>query len=923
VKTPPLRGLTGTTGIKACAACILISQVFCSVLCTAAERDTVPSSRPEWLTAVKGKLFFTADDGVHGRELWVWRPSGENPGGECGIVHDLLPGREGSSPVGLSSHADWLYFKARDAKGQELLYQCNADTYAVEPLQDMHGVPLLSRGAQTPYLFAEDGETFYVHTFLFENGEPPEGNPPANTAQLWRGQFGVPQMTHMFDFPGFFRQRMRDCCMFDGEKILLSCWGRAQVVDGATGTVRQITLEENAADGWNIRNPVPFGDGALFVGNTRDSGAELWFTEGTQEGTRRIKDIAPGPDTSSITGLYVVGKLAFFAANDGIHGLELWRTDGTPEGTLLLKDIYRGADLGDPYNLRRFGDQAWFVANDGIHGKEPWVTDGTPEGTRLLMDIFQGPKGSEPWDGVGSGEKVYFCATSSTYGDEIFVSDGTPEGTRLLADISRGSTGSGPDNLVLLKDKLFFTCDEPLYGEELWVSDGTGEGTRLVRDIYPALPNPSSSPRELTAIVDKVCFVVSTTSQGDELWISDGTEAGTGILRDIVPGAAGAHPGQLTALGDKLYFTADDALYGEELWVTDGTTEGTTVVADLRPGQEASRPADLYATAAGLFFTADDGRTGREPWFVDGNGTAPVLLGDLAAGTAASETSGFFEIEGRVYAYFRDTGGAMILWRFMPRAAVPAVPVKCVPCPAPPWEPGTLPGGEIVPEGAGIFSERDALLIGLIHPCAEETPGPRAVWVDGTAYFCLYTGEYGAEPWRSDGTLEGTRLLRDCNPGTQSSSPSQLAVSNRKVYFLAEDVTAARVVWQSDGTTAGTTVIHPRNDSETFGALAARELLVGKDALWVIARSLKSGENFPCVIRVKTSSTFEFEDFNPQPSVCVPRQVTCAGEHLFFVADDGVHGEELWVAGTASMAHATMVKDILPPVKMAPPEGEE
>jgi hypothetical protein len=28
------------------------------------------SSKPMWLTNVNGTLFFTANDGVHGRELW-------------------------------------------------------------------------------------------------------------------------------------------------------------------------------------------------------------------------------------------------------------------------------------------------------------------------------------------------------------------------------------------------------------------------------------------------------------------------------------------------------------------------------------------------------------------------------------------------------------------------------------------------------------------------------------------------------------------------------------------------------------------------------------------------------------------------------------------------------------------------------------
>ena len=78
--------------------------------------------------------------------------------------------------------------------------------------------------------------------------------------------------------------------------------------------------------------------------------------------------------------------------------------------------------------------------------------------------------------------------------------------------------------------------------------------------------------------------------------------------------------------------------------------------------------------------------------------------------------------------------------------------------------------------------------------------------VNGVVYFRASTLSTGNELWKSDGTADGTVLVRDIRVGSGDSFPNQLTNVNGTLFFTANHAKAAQL-WKSDGTEAGTEVV--------------------------------------------------------------------------------------------------------------------
>ena len=157
-------------------------------------------------------------------------------------------------------------------------------------------------------------------------------------------------------------------------------------------------------------------------------------------------------------------------------------------------------------------------------------------------------------------------------------------------------------------------------------------------------------------------------------------------------------------------------------------------------------------------------------------------------------------------------------------------------------------------------------------------------------------GKKGRELWNSDGTSSGTSLLKDINHGADSSYPSGFTQFRNKLFFSADDGSSGLELWSTDGTNNGTRLeadLRPGVRSSTPTDLVNLDdsLLFGADdgihgfELW----GIQADKNSPALIK----------DINPT-SASTPTGMTNYKRKAYFAAEGPVYGRELWVTDGTS-----------------------
>lgn len=448
---------------------------------------------------------------------------------------------------------------------------------------------------------------------------------------------------------------------FGNKALLLSPTERLWITDATAAGTFQLSAAMEFMDESGLLN-----DRFIFAGSTPLNGSELWISDGTEAGTRLLKDIVAGPASSNPDGFVALNGFLYFTAVANGFGRELWRTDGTEAGTTMVKDIVPGpADMGFPgiYTLFSNGSYLLMGLTTPDNGYELWKSDGTADGTVLLKDINPGTASSTPGNFARLNNIVLFTATTAQNGIEVWRTDGTGGGTFMLKDIRPG-TASATNFFFpyIFNGKAIFIANNGTTGDELWTTDGSSANTHLLKDIQPGILGSFPSIYLAQSVGSKFIFTAYNEEYDVELWESDGTTTGTKLFKEI---AVGPHESGMPFIlptygfgsnsqplfqGNKFFFWMVLPNVGTELWVSDGTSAGTRRVKNINPSEDDDPPSISYSyTQSGLYFVANNGVHGDELWKSDGTEVGTNMIADVNPGGDDSDIFfSFYLVNGKL-----------------------------------------------------------------------------------------------------------------------------------------------------------------------------------------------------------------------------------------------------------------------------------
>jgi ELWxxDGT repeat protein len=525
----------------------------------------------------------------------------------------------------------------------------------------------------------------------------------------------------------------------------------------------------------------------------------------------------------------------------------------------------------------------------------------------LLTQIKSSTQSSYPRYGVDVNGTYYFVANMSYtthYG--FWKSDGTEGGTTKIVT----ATGVTPqpdyrnkECLIPFGNKVLMIASD-YHGNsnfELWISDGTQAGTFLLKDINPNTKSDIKNIRVVSiAGTLKAFFSANNGTQGEELWVTDGTINGTKLVKDINPNAAHSSPSDFVQFQNKVLFSAIEPTHGRELWITDGTEAGTELVKDIYPGSNSSfvNNSKIVVNDNTAFVNLNDGTLLNTTVLVRTGGTFNTTF---SIGSSFANPDNLTLFNGKVYFTTSPSSGGNLY--YTDNNSIPVTVANNFTYYS--WRAENLtvsknklfllagdPNGQM--DLAVIDSTSDSEISQLIKltganidPFPTDPEKRKLIPIsNGSIYFFTGTESKRNRLWISNGTQQGTKPIWNLLFGDYS----YIRTFNNKLFFITNDFLGQYQCYVTDNGSDASLVkdltpalnidnVYPLTQSGNWFYFSAYNPETGYE----LYKSDGVSNTF-----VKDIDATKFGNLNNFT------KTVSNSKGLFFVADDGKNGLELW-----------------------------
>lgn len=348
--------------------------------------DIVPGSSgssPDYLTAFNGKLYFVANDSVHGNELWV---SDGTPAGTS-IIKDINPGISSSNPQGynlgngfyIASFNEFngkLYFRANDGANGVELWTTDGTTAGTAMVADIWpGTGSSSPFFMTPYngklIFSAQDDSINGFNVWITDGTAAGTSMVKNINPV--GNYGADAA----DYSGYVPLNGKLYFTAKGAGTGYELWGTDGTTAG-TAIVKDIFPGPiGSYPGYNY-DMISY-DGKLYFSAMGDTlvGYQLWTSDGTAAGTTQLKQLSAYTPYNSIPFNVNVynNRIIFTAGTDSVNLYQLWSSDGTASGTHIIAPAIAPYTnpLGNYSKMAEANGQLFLNAYFTSIGDELWI----------------------------------------------------------------------------------------------------------------------------------------------------------------------------------------------------------------------------------------------------------------------------------------------------------------------------------------------------------------------------------------------------------------------------------------------------------------------------------------------------------------------------------------------------------------------